>query len=76
MVAGPDNAATELIEEGVNGFVAPSASPADLAEAILRVRAGGRELRASTAAWYAANARRLSLADSLERVAAAYRDTP
>jgi glycosyltransferase involved in cell wall biosynthesis len=74
VVAGPDNAATELIAEGVNGFVAPSASPADLAEAILRVRAGGSELRASTAAWYAANARRLSLADSLERVATAYRE--
>jgi glycosyltransferase involved in cell wall biosynthesis len=74
VVADPDNAATELIEEGVNGFVAPSASPADLAQAILRVRAGGPELRASTAAWYAANARRLSLSESLERVAAAYRE--
>jgi glycosyltransferase involved in cell wall biosynthesis len=74
VVADPDNAATELIEQGVNGFVAPSASPADLAEAILRVRAGGPELRASTAAWYAANARRLSLSESLERVSAAYRE--
>jgi glycosyltransferase involved in cell wall biosynthesis len=73
VVADPDNAATELIEEGVNGFVAPSASPQDLATAILRVRAAGPALRASTAAWYAANARRLSLAESLERVAAAYR---
>ncbi|HYH88242.1 MAG TPA: glycosyltransferase family 4 protein [Solirubrobacteraceae bacterium] len=73
VVADPDNAATELIEDGVNGFVAPSASPQDLAAAILRVRAAGPELRASTAAWYAANARRLSLAESLERVAAAYR---
>ena len=73
VVADPDNAATELIENGVNGFVAPSASPRDLADAILRVRASGRELRASTAAWYAANARRLSLSESLERVAAAYR---
>ena len=74
VVADPDNAATELIEEGVNGFVAASASPADLAQAILRVRAGGDELRTSTAAWYAANSRRLSLADSLERVATAYRE--
>ena len=73
VVADPDNAATELIEEGVNGFVAPSASPEDLAAAIVRVREGGAELRASTAAWYAANARRLSLADSLERVAEVYR---
>ena len=72
VVADPDNAATELIEEGVNGFVAASASPEDLAAAITRVREAGPALRASTAAWYAANARRLSLAESLERVAAAY----
>jgi len=76
VVAGPDNAATELIEEGVNGVVAPSASAADLAAAILRVRAGGEALGASTAAWYAEHSRSLSLADSLERVAAAYEDPP
>jgi glycosyltransferase involved in cell wall biosynthesis len=74
VVADPDNAATELIEEGVNGFVAPSASAQDLAAAILRVRDGGPALRESTAAWYAEHARELSLADSLERVAAAYGD--
>jgi glycosyltransferase involved in cell wall biosynthesis len=73
VVADPDNAATELIEEGVNGFVAPSASPDDLAAAIERVRAAGPQLRASTATWYAANAQRLSLEDSLARVAEAYR---
>jgi len=27
VVAGPDNAAAELVSEGENGFVAPSASP-------------------------------------------------
>jgi glycosyltransferase involved in cell wall biosynthesis len=73
VVADPDNAAVELIEEGVNGFVAASESPEDLAAAIVRVRDAGPELRASTAAWYRANARRLSLSDSLERVAEAYR---
>ena len=30
-MAGEDNAAVELIEEGVNGFVAASDSPEDLA---------------------------------------------
>ena len=73
VVADPDNAATELIEEGVNGFVAASDSPEDMAAAIVRVREGGATLRASTAEWYRANARRLSLEDSLERVAEAYR---
>jgi glycosyltransferase involved in cell wall biosynthesis len=73
LAAAEDNAAMELVEEGVNGFVAPSASPEDLAEALLRVRDGGATLRASTAAWFAANARRLSIAASVEQVLAVYR---
>jgi glycosyltransferase involved in cell wall biosynthesis len=74
VVADPDNAATELIDEGVNGYVAASASPADLAAAILRVFDAGQALRDSTAAWYAENASRLSLGASVETVAAAYRE--
>ena len=76
VVRGDDNAATELIEEGVNGFIAPSASPEDLAAAIQRALAGGVELRRSTAAWFDANAWRLSLGTSLEKVALAYRGRP
>ncbi|MFL5905374.1 MAG: glycosyltransferase, partial [Solirubrobacteraceae bacterium] len=72
VVADPDNAATELVQEGVNGFVAPSAAPGDLAAAIARVHAGGGDLRRSTADWFARNARRLSMAASLDRVAAEY----
>ena len=72
VVRGEDNAATELVEDGVNGFVAASAEPAELARAIVRVHAAGGELRASTAAWFAANAERLSLGASLQRVAASY----
>jgi glycosyltransferase involved in cell wall biosynthesis len=68
VVADPDNAAVELVEDGVNGVVASSASPQDLAAAILRVRDGGDQLRASTAAWFAANAPRLSLESSLRTV--------
>ncbi len=71
--AAPDNAAVELIDEGVNGTVASDASPEALAAAIERVHAGGEALRASTAAWYARNAHRLSLEASLDRVSAAYR---
>lgn len=73
VVAGADNAATELIVEGVNGVVAPSASAAALASAILRVHDAGMPLRESTAAWFAANAERLSLSGSLDAVTAAYR---
>jgi glycosyltransferase involved in cell wall biosynthesis len=68
LVAGEDNAATELIEEGVNGFVASAADAATIAAAIVRVHAAGAALRQSTAAWFAANARRLSLESSLEKV--------
>jgi glycosyltransferase involved in cell wall biosynthesis len=73
LVAAPDNAATELVEDGVNGVVAPSASPEDLAEAVLRVHDGGMALRQSTADWFGRNASRLSLDASLERVVQSYR---
>lgn len=72
VVAAPDNAAVELVEEGVNGFVARDASPEALAAAIVRVHEAGPALRASTRDWFAANARRLSLGHSLDVVAAAY----
>ncbi|MEY2516359.1 MAG: hypothetical protein QOJ89_3717 [bacterium] len=72
VVAGPDNAAVELIEEGVNGTVAASASASDLADAIIRVAGAGPALRASTAAWFAANARRLSVDSSLRTIVATY----
>jgi glycosyltransferase involved in cell wall biosynthesis len=72
LVAGPDNAAAELASEGENGFVAPTASPEDLADAIVRVHAAGPALRRSTAAWFGRNAERLSLASSLSVVLAAY----
>ncbi len=72
VVAEPDNAAVELVVEGENGFVAASASPEDLAAAIVRVHEAGAELRASTATWFAQNAGRLSLAGSLERALEAY----
>jgi glycosyltransferase involved in cell wall biosynthesis len=72
VVRAPDNAAVELVEDGVNGVIAASASPADLAAAIVRVDAAGDALRASTCDWFARNARRLSLASSLERVTASY----
>jgi glycosyltransferase involved in cell wall biosynthesis len=76
VVAGPDNAAVELISEGENGYVAPSASPEDLAEAILKVHAAGRALRDSTSAWFARNAKRMSLRRTLEAHVGAYGPEP
>jgi glycosyltransferase involved in cell wall biosynthesis len=72
VVAGADNAALELVDEGVNGFVAPSASPEDLARVILRVHDAGMAMRQSTAEWFARNGVRLSLSHSLEIVLEAY----
>ncbi|MGA2453502.1 MAG: glycosyltransferase [Solirubrobacteraceae bacterium] len=72
VVAGEDNAATELIEEGVNGFVATSAEPARIADAIVRVHEAGSALRESTAHWFAENADSLSLESSLRRVLESY----
>lgn len=64
VVAGPDNSAVELVEEGVNGFVAAGAEPEQLADAIVRVHAGGAELRASTLAWFENEGSRLTAAAS------------
>jgi glycosyltransferase involved in cell wall biosynthesis len=72
VVAGEDNAATELIEEGVNGTIAPHADPKAVADAIVRVHEAGMTLRASTARWFAQNAERLSLESSLRTVLASY----
>lgn len=73
VVGDPDNAATDLVSDGENGYIAPSASPEDLAAAIERVHAGGEELRKRTAEWFRANAERLSFAGSMERVLESYR---
>jgi glycosyltransferase involved in cell wall biosynthesis len=71
-VSGPENAATELIEEGVNGFVADSAEPEELAAAVIKVLRGGLPLRASTLGWYERNSYELSIDSSLAAVAASY----
>jgi glycosyltransferase involved in cell wall biosynthesis len=68
----PDSAASELIEDGENGFVAESVEPEALAEAILRVRDEGQALRERTAAWFRRNADQLSLERSLDGVSASY----
>jgi glycosyltransferase involved in cell wall biosynthesis len=74
VVEGPDNASVELIEPGVNGVVAASAEPRQLAAAILDVREAGHELRESTIAWFERNARRLSIDESLDVLSAELRE--
>jgi DNA-binding NarL/FixJ family response regulator len=76
VVAGEDNAAVELVDEGVNGVVAASASPEDLAAAIVRVHEAGPVLRESTAAWYARKAAELAVDGSLATVVESYAERP
>lgn len=72
VVDSPDNAALELVEDGVNGVVARSAGPGELSAAIVRVHEAGDALRTSTAEWFERNGRRLSLETSFETVIQAY----
>jgi len=72
VVAGPDNAATELVEEGVNGMIASSALPDDLAGTLVALHEAGDVLRRSTAEWFGRNADRLSASRSIRSVLEAY----
>jgi glycosyltransferase involved in cell wall biosynthesis len=72
VVAHPDNAATELVENGENGLVVESGDPRELADAILRVYEAGDALRDSTRAWYERNAARLAIDTSVDKVVGAY----
>lgn len=76
VVAGPDNAAVELIEQGVNGFVCASSDPHAIADEIVRAYEAGTELRESTARWYERHAHELSLESSLQTVLASYGGRP
>ena len=72
VVAGEDNAATELVQDGVNGVLAQSAEPEAIAAAIVRVHEAGMAPRESTARWFVEHAEELSLESSLEQVLASY----
>ena len=72
VVSGSDNAAVELIEDGVNGVKTSSADPVDVAAAIIRIYEAGPALRERTRDWFARNAMRLSLEGSLETILASY----
>jgi glycosyltransferase involved in cell wall biosynthesis len=72
VVEGADNAATELIEDGVNGFIVPDPSAESLGRAIASAVRGGEALRASTLDWYERNRASLSITSSLAAVEASY----
>jgi glycosyltransferase involved in cell wall biosynthesis len=72
LVEGPENAATELIEGGVNGLIAASASPEELGAAVVEAVRGGSELRQSTLDWYERHRDELSIESSLGQVERSY----
>jgi glycosyltransferase involved in cell wall biosynthesis len=72
LVDGPENAATELVEPGVNGVLAHSADPQELARAVVGVIRAGEPLRRSALDWYERHRDQLSMRGSLERVRAVY----
>lgn len=72
VVDGPDNAATELVEHGVNGLVVASADPSLLAAAVCEIAEKGDDLRGSTLAWYRRQSARLSIESSLDAVERVY----
>jgi glycosyltransferase involved in cell wall biosynthesis len=75
VVAGADNAAADLVEDGVNGFVAASTRPEDLGEAIVRAIDGGQELRQSTLEWFRRERETNGLAVSVRQILERYRSS-
>ena len=72
VATGPDTAARELVEEGVNGYVAGDVG--GLAAAVAAAVEGGAPLRETTRGWFASRAERLSARASARRVIAAYEE--
>jgi glycosyltransferase involved in cell wall biosynthesis len=72
-IDAPDNAAKELIEAGVNGYVADRSTADGIAAAVVQVLEDGGGLRASTRQWYRDHWHELSVGSSVERLDSLYR---
>jgi len=73
VIKAPNNAASVLVADGVNGCVAPSHAPEALAEAILRVFANREALSITSRAWFDSHRSELDIAGSVERIEQTYR---
>ncbi len=71
-IDAPDNAAKELIVNGINGFVVENWSPTNLAEAVVEVVRRGPELRESALDWHRDHWQELSVQSSVERLEQVY----
>ena len=72
LVAGTENAATELVQDNVNGIVAARATPESIGAAIVEVVERGAALRASTLRWFVDHADELRIERSIELVTRSY----
>jgi len=70
LVQDEGNASTELVTPDVNGFVAASTSPEDLAAAIAAAVTAGPDLRARTRAWYDDAVRTRTIKQTVKRILA------
>jgi glycosyltransferase involved in cell wall biosynthesis len=68
VVAHADNAAVDLVDEGINGFIVEPGSAAALAAGIVEAVRGGPALRRSTAEWFARARVERGLASSLDQI--------
>lgn len=68
VVDHPANASVELIDNGVNGFVAPTDDDVALGEAIAQAVEGGPGLRSSTRAWYEDAVKTKSIAKTVDAI--------
>lgn len=73
VVAGPDNAAAELVVDGLNGYVAESVSPVVLGAAIARAVREGEPLRLRTRDWFSTERISHGLSASVDQILARYR---
>lgn len=76
LVDAPDNASVELVEDGVNGFVAASAAPEVLGAAIAAAVEGGPDLRARARAWFEDAARTRTARAAALQISAALEPGP
>lgn len=71
-IDAPDNAAKELIVNGVNGFVVDDWNPTNLAKAVVEVVRRGPKLRESALGWHRDHWQELSVQSSVERLEQVY----
>lgn len=70
VVAHEDNAAVDLIEPGVNGFIVPPGNDNLLAAAIVEAVNAGDQLRRSSSQWFLRSRQERSLSVSLDEILA------